>query len=73
MLFIVGFYTIEDQIHKIRKIPNLLPHKKNSFTQATHLTWLLKAKNKNRRPLYTQDTQSIASEKSKVFQYTQAT
>ena len=36
-------------------------------TQATQFTWLLIAKNKKRRPSRTENTQSSASEKSRVF------
>ena len=40
---------------------------KEKKPRATQFTWLSKAKNKKRRPSYTENTQSTASEKSRVF------
>ena len=45
----------------------LMINHKRKKTQVTQFTWLLIAKNKKRRPSRTENTQSSASEKSRVF------
>ena len=60
-------HKIHNQLLHISIYQKIILSMSKKKTRATHFTWLLKAKNKKRRPSYTENTQSTASEESRVF------